>query len=341
MISERVRHARDFCGLTQAALEDLSGVAQGRISDIEAGRVAPKPKEVQSLARAMAFPVSFFSAGPLPDLPDGNFRRLKRGKARVTTQVRAQARQIVELVAAAERQIVLPPVRLAPVGTLTDIEDVAAFVREQAGVGFRDPIPNLTRAVERAGVIVAGLPGEIPDHYGFSAWPNYGVGGRPLIVFARSDPGDRQRFTIAHELGHLLLHTPERDRELEPDEAEKEANRFAGALLLPRDAAIEAMRSPLTLTTLAHVKARFGASIGTCAHRALDLELISPQRFVSLRKQMTSRGWHRSEPVEIEQEAPLLIRKVLDRIAHGGSVTQQAESVRLPTFAFRALNASN
>lgn len=114
--------------------------------------------------------------------------------------------------------------------------------------------------------------------------------GRPIIVYSATDAGDRQRFTIAHELGHLLLHSALRNDEVDLDQAEKEAHRFAGALLLPRVAAMEAMRPPLTLTTLASIKANFGKSIAMGARRALDLDLITEARFVSLRKQLTSRG---------------------------------------------------
>jgi Zn-dependent peptidase ImmA (M78 family)/transcriptional regulator with XRE-family HTH domain len=342
MIGERVRHARDFCGLTQAALADLAGVPQSKISEIEAGRDAnPKPEVLSGISRATAFPVEFFHLGPLPDLPDGNFRRLRRGKARVTRQVRAQARQIVELVERAEPFVSMPPVRLDPVASLESIEDLAGSVREQAGVGYRDPIPNVTRALERAGVVVAALPGEIPDHFGFSAWPDFGLGGRPIIVFASTDPGDRQRFSLAHECGHLLLHSPRRDSELDAAEAEKEANRFAGALLLPRELASEAMGTPFTLQDLAHVKAATGASIGTCAQRALDLGLITPRRFQSLRKQMTTRGWHRAEPVEVPNEDPLLIRKILDLVGEGNTVMDRATHAKMPLFAYQALTASN
>lgn len=341
MIGERVRHARDFCALTQVALADLSGLPQSRISEIESGRVRSTTEDVERISRATGFPASFFHAGPLPDLSDGYFRRLKRGKAVASRQVRAQARQIVDLVQRAEGVVTMPPIRVAPVRGVDDIEALAAQVRDHAGLGQRDPIPNLTRAVERSGVVVAALPGAITDHYGFSAWPDFGLDGRPIILFSRTDPGDRQRFTVAHELGHLLMHSPLRDDEIDRDDAEKEANRFAAALLLPREVALEAMQAPLTLTQLANIKAANGVSIGLCAQRARDLGLITDARFVSLRKQMTSRGWHRKEPVEVPPESPLLIRKILDLMGKGGSVSARAESVQLPLFAYRALSAAN
>lgn len=342
MIGERVRHARDFCGLTQVELSDLSGIPQSRISEIEAGRDArPAAETVASIARATSFPVEFFYKGALPDLPDGNFRRLKRGKVRATKQVRAQARHLIELVEDAEKVITFPPLRLEPVRAFDgDVDTVAENVRASAGVGYRDPIPNLTRAVERAGVVVAPLPGEIPDHYGFSAWPDFAMGGRPVIVYSSMDPGDRQRFTVGHELAHLLLHSPLRDDELDADQAEREADAFAGALLLPREAALDAMRPPLTLHTLSQVKATFGISIGAGAARAKQLGLISEDRFVSLRKQISSRGWNRREPVDVPNEQPMLIRQVLDLFANGDSVSDRASSAGLPVFAYRAMTAA-
>jgi Zn-dependent peptidase ImmA (M78 family)/DNA-binding XRE family transcriptional regulator len=342
MIGERVRHARDFCGLTQTALAELTGVLQSKISEIEAGRnTDPKTDDVGRIARATGFPMSFFYLGPLPDVPTGNFRRLKRGKAQVTRQIRAQTRQIIELIQRTEDTLRLPPVRLDPVDHIDSLESVVAVFRDAAGVGERDPIPNLTRATERTGVVVARLPGEIPDHSGFSVWPDFGFGGRPVIVFSSSDAGDRQRFTIAHELGHLLLHSPMRDDELDAKGAEVEANRFAGALLLPEEAARESLRSPLTLATLAHVKATFGVSIGMGARRAFDLGLIDEVRFVSLRKQLTGRGWHHHEPVDVPNEEPLLIRRVLDAISSGKSAVDRDDSVEMPAFAYRSLAAAN
>jgi Zn-dependent peptidase ImmA (M78 family) len=137
------------------------------------------------------------------------------------------------------------------------------------------------------------------------------------------------------------MHSPLRDDEMEPDAAEREANAFAGALLLPAEAAIKAMRPPLTLTTLANVKATYGVSIGMCAYRAKHLGLISDERHVSLRKQLTSRGWHRDEPVPVAQENTLLIRRVLELVGQGKSDIERAASVTLPPFAYRALAAAN
>jgi Zn-dependent peptidase ImmA (M78 family)/transcriptional regulator with XRE-family HTH domain len=339
VIGERVRLAREACLLTQHDLSDLSGVPLGTIGAIENSRIAsPSDDAIVKIARATGFPTSFFHLGDLPDMPEGHYRRLTKGTVKVGKQVRAQVRQIIELVQRSEGLLQLPPVQLEPVREVSDLEEIekiAARARQWLGVGSRDPIPNVMRAVERAGVVVIRLPNEMPHHDGFSAWPDYGLNGRPIIALTGGHPGDRDRFNTAHELGHLLLHTLRPG--IERAKAEKEAHRFAGALLLPREAAIAAMHPPITLRVLMGIKATFGTSIAMSAQRALDLNLITHHQFLSLRKQLSARRWLRAEPVEVSSEKPLLISKVVNILSGEGSTSERAARIAMPLFTFRAV----
>jgi hypothetical protein len=189
--------------------------------------------------------------GPLPDFPEGNYRKLQRGTTKVAAQVRAEVRQLSEVVLRAEQLVQLPPVSIEPVrqlDSIEEIEDIAGGARETLRLGKLDPVTNMTRAIERSGVVVVTVAAEVEDHSGFSAWPDFGLDGRPIIAICRGYSGDYDRFTLAHELGHLILHTL--CMKIEPPHAEREANRFAGALLLPGDAAREAMPPPITLGVL-------------------------------------------------------------------------------------------
>jgi Zn-dependent peptidase ImmA (M78 family)/DNA-binding XRE family transcriptional regulator len=344
MIGERIRLAREACRLTQEELAHNAEVSQGAVSAFEAGRLLePSREAIEQIAAATAFPVSFFYAGPLPDLPDGHYRRLLRGTSKVDKQVRAQVRQIVEVIQRGEASLRLPPVSLEPLRnkeplTPATIEQAASDTRRAIGVGERDPIPNVMRAAERAGVVVVRLPNETEDHDGFSAWPDLGLDGRPVLAVVGGKSGDRDRFTVAHELGHLILHTAR--PVAEPKIAEQEANRFAGALLVPAEPATDALRRPITLRTLMALKATFGISIAAGAQRARDLELITAEQFLSLRKQLSARHWLHSEPVPVESEKPMLIVRILDGLSGHGTTSQRAEKIGMPLFSFRALAAS-
>ncbi|MHB8395123.1 MAG: helix-turn-helix domain-containing protein [Candidatus Dormibacteria bacterium] len=338
MIGERIRLAREASRMTQAELGALVGLDQGQISAIEMGRQGVSPDLVESVAAATQYPVGFFTNDPLPDFPEGHYRRRTKGSSKESKQIRAQARQLSALVASAGDSVPLPEVVIRPIRDLEgprQIEEVAANARASLGLGAIDAISNVIRAVERAGVLVVRLPAEMSYHDGYSAWPNYGLGGRPILAIGSGKSGDRDRFTVAHELGHLLLHTLRLDTD--PPRAEMEANRFAGAFLLPRQVAIVALQPPLTLRMLMGVKAQYGTSIAMAIGRAHDLQLITASDRTSLHKQLATRRWTKQEPVEVPSERPSVLPTVLARLAGQGSRSERAARVGMPLFAYHAL----
>jgi Zn-dependent peptidase ImmA (M78 family)/transcriptional regulator with XRE-family HTH domain len=339
MIGQRIRLAREVCAMTQTELAASVGISQGTLSSIEIGQILqPSKQVVRQIAAATGFPPTFFYLGPLPDFPEGSFRRLARGRSKVSAQVRAQVRHIAEVVQRTESNLTLPPTTLKPTSVELNVDQIERYtveIRQFMGVGQNEPIPNLTRAVERAGVIVISIPTEMPDHDGFSIWPDYGLEGRPLVALTRGARGDRNRFTLAHELGHLLLHTLRPN--VDAKTAEGEANRFAGSLLIPRRAALQVITTPVTLGVLMRVKATHGTSIAMTAKRALDLKIIDQRHFISLRKQLSARGWTKAEPVEVGAENPILISKILLAAGGEGSWSERAARLPMQTFSYRAL----
>lgn len=316
MIGDRVRLAREYLSLTQQQLADAAAVTQSAISQIERGGPA-KERTLLAISDATGYSMEFFERGALPDLPDLSLRFRKRATARRTDdkRLRAHCRQGIELLSEIEQRAELPPVTLTPhyadVGE-EDIETLAVTVRQQLGVGPIDPVPNLMRAIERCGVLVFGASVNLNKHDAASAWPGFPV-GRPIVCYARGWPGDRQRLSLAHELGHLVLH---QTRTIEPDRAEAEAFRFGAALLIPRDAALEAIEPPVMLRSLAWAKSRWGVSIAALIRRAHDLRIVDGYRYQSLMKQLSARGWRKDEPVYVPVEQPSLLSKAL-RLVYG------------------------
>ena len=316
MIGERVRLVREYLGMTQQALADAAGVTQPAISQIEKG--GPVADEtLRSISRATGYALEFFGRGALPDLPELSLRYRKRASTRRSDdrRLRAHCRQAIELVAQLEEQAQLPPVALEPTsGDIgdDDIEQLAVSVRRQLGIGPDDPIPNLMRAVERSGVVVFGASVNPDKHDAASVWPNFPA-GRPVVCYTRGWPGDRQRLSVAHEIGHLVLH---QTRTVEPGRAEAEAFRFGAALLIPEDAALDAIEAPATLRSLAWAKSKWGLSIAALIRRGHDLRIIDHHRYRSLMKQLSARGWRKTEPVDVATEHPALLPKAL-RLVHG------------------------
>jgi Zn-dependent peptidase ImmA (M78 family)/transcriptional regulator with XRE-family HTH domain len=343
MIGARVRLAREACRLTQQQLAASTGVSQSTLSAIESGRITDPPQQaITKIASATQFPLSFFRLGPLPDLPEGNYRRRKRGASKVDKQIRAQVLHVVETVDRSESTLKLPVVVITPIRETPgpdDLETLATGMRGVLGLNNDTPIRNLIRAVERAGVVVVRLPAQAKQHDSFSAWPNYGLGGRPIIALSTGHPGDRDRFNVAHELAHLFLHTARPG--VARDQAEIEANRFAGALLLPRRAAKDKLSGrSVTLRVLMDVKASYGLSMAATAIRARDLNLISNVQVESIFKQLSARKWRRNEPVVVLQEMPLMIAQVVEALGGEGQLKERAERLSMSCFTLRALESS-
>jgi Zn-dependent peptidase ImmA (M78 family)/transcriptional regulator with XRE-family HTH domain/DNA-directed RNA polymerase subunit RPC12/RpoP len=340
MIGERVRLAREACRLTQKSLAVSSGVPPGTIGSIENGLISePSDNTIFKISVATGFPVGFFYLGQLPDMPEGRFRHKKRVPAKDRMQIRAQVRQTVELVQRSEQCLRLPKVTLSPITPPLDmdqIERLAVETREKLGIGQRDPIPNFTRAVERAGVVVVRLP-YVPGCDSYSVWPDYGFHGRPIIAIVGDHPGDRDRANVGHELGHLLLHTEASNIEYDP--AETEAWRFAGAILLPVAAAHDLMRRHLTMRVLMAIKANYGTSMSLTIRRAYDLGLISNDHYSSLNKQLSARGWRTHEPVPVHNEETLLIKKIISHMSDGDSLRDKNIHLNLQDQVLRKLLA--
>jgi len=248
---------------------------------------------------------------------------------------------MVEIVQWSDEVLSLPALEihaLPELGSIDDIEYHVLGVRDSLRVGHRDPIPHLIRAVERSGIVVLRLPVTMEDHEGFSVWPYFGLSGaRPVIVATGEHTGDRDRFTVAHELGHLVLHSSRRG--VNPGQAETEANRFAGALLIPEQVALEALQPPLTLDVLMGVKATFGVSMQALTMRAFDLRLIDESHRASIYKQLSRRGWRTDEPVAVPKEQPILMPQIVEELGGDGPIEDRAETLGMPTFALSALLA--
>jgi Zn-dependent peptidase ImmA (M78 family)/DNA-binding XRE family transcriptional regulator len=340
MIHERIRHARLYLGWSQTKLADIVGISQPAISQIEkTGQISDETLE--AIAAVTGFSPWWFRQGPLPDLPMGSLRFRKRAGTplRDDERVRANIRQALEVIDRFSEVVEIPPVRVRPVSSAEELDGEAIElkvleVREWLGVGPLDPIPSVVRAVERAGVVVMGSALEIERHDAVSFWSPDSL--RPVICFSRGFPGDHNRLSMAHEIGHLVLHQL---RYVTAAQAESEAFRFAGALLLPSTVAHEELEEPVTLRSLAYVKARWGISIAALIRRCWELGVISDAKRTSLEKQLSARGWRKTEPVHVPDETPLLIPKMI-KMAAGSSSPQRLHSLMgLPPLACKDLMA--
>jgi Zn-dependent peptidase ImmA (M78 family)/transcriptional regulator with XRE-family HTH domain len=304
----RLQQAREVRGFTQTALARQIGVHQSAIAQLEAGRIQPSPEVLAAISQHTSFPPTFFTRPSGPDFPLGSLRF--RARAAMTARQRRQAfwlaHTLYELMAQLAARAELPAPRVPRLDG--DPVAAAAMTRQALGLPPDQPIGPLIRTLERGGVWVVAVPVALPQREAFSTWAG-GDASTPVIVVTATTAGDRRRFSVAHELGHLALHQiPQGSLH----DVEQQADAFAAALLLPEAAMRQVLVPPITLTTLADLKARWGVSLQALIRRALTLECITPSHYRALYAQLGARGWRTQEPLGVPVERPRALRQLAE-----------------------------
>ena len=308
---ERIRQARELSGFTQKEVAEKVGVAQPFIAQLEAYKVLPSRHVLELIAKETDVLPSFFEQPPASvNLKIGSpaFRARKSAKAIERERAFAHADIYLEQIAAMVSRLNLP--QFEPLNVAEGPTEAARATREYLGIESDQPIPNLINSIERKGFIVVGLPFEMENIDAFCMWSSLDC-ERPVIVLSSGKPGDRLRATVAHEIGHVVLH-----KSLVGDykSMEAEAYSFGAELLLPEQAIREVIASKFNLTQAARLKLQWGVSIQFLVKRAADLGIITKRRYRYLFQQLSALGWRTREPanLDIPVEKPRTFRKMVE-----------------------------
>jgi Zn-dependent peptidase ImmA (M78 family)/transcriptional regulator with XRE-family HTH domain len=342
MLADRLRLARASAGLPLRDLADRIGnlVSAQAIGKYERGEMMPGSKVVIALARALGVSEDYLLSSGDVELTDVEFRkhRLVREKE--------QAQLTAKVLTAVERYLEIEDILAAnsfdwdqprgfpfPVQSAADAENAASRLRALWDLGS-DPIPALAEFLEERGIkvilvelaeTISGMMCLIRRRQGADV---------PVIVVNERHAGERQRFTLAHELGHLLLEVAH-----ETDH-EKHCHRFAGAFLMPADliwAQVGRRRSRFSLAELFQLKRLFGASIQAIVYRSKDLGILSEASSRELYRTISARGWRRQEPQPITPERPGRFRRLCFRALTEG-VISEAKAAELLGMTVRQLD---
>lgn len=305
---EMLALARESRRKTQTALAEEAGVVHSTISKVESGMSEPSEQLVEAYAKALRYPIEFFyTTAPPARLPVAFYRKKKSKGVVDLRTIEAQMRIACMHLDRLLRSVEPPPLRLQS-ADLSKGHKSASDVADELRMAWhvkRGPIPNVTALIEAAGVFVLSWNFDIPGVDALSIWPD---GLPPVIMVDTTVPGDRLRFTLCHELGHLILH----HQHVFPPEGdlEAEANEFASAFLMPRDD-IKPFLSGLSLERMAQLKMHWRASMQSILVRAADLGAITEAQSQRLWKQVNYMGLKRAEPVEIPREMPTMAKNLV------------------------------
>ncbi|MXY99882.1 ImmA/IrrE family metallo-endopeptidase, partial [Candidatus Poribacteria bacterium] len=324
-----IRQLRLMCGLNQIEFAKRVGIANGSVSKLENGRMALTDELIVAIAQVVDCSPEFLQIG-LPTVPTSRpmLRAYADAPKRAVDQQMAHCTTVAEIVEILQLRTIadtIPPFDGDPLDDHA-IDRFALEVRAAAQLDEGDVVGNCIRAAERLGCIVLPMNDVLGRHLGLSTRANLApfiCVSRPSFDPGRHVPGDRQRFTVAHEIGHLAMHSgtgPPQTSE-EARRVERQANLFASAFLAPGDAVIEDLREyggRVTLKTLARIKEHWGIAIKALVMRFQSLNVIDQHQARSLYKQISARGWNKEEPVTVGNEEAVWLTRAVQQWSSGG-----------------------
>ena len=299
MIGRRLKVARAASGLSLRGLEARIGgrVTAQAISKYERDDSVPGSGVLIALADALSVSVDYLTGDPDVVLDRIEFRKKKITSRREEAQVEGKVAHLLERYLTVEMLLSLPSVEWDqpreapyPIHGVQEAEYAARGLRMDWKLGI-DPIPNVVELLEGRGIKVLSI--DLTNIDGLTARARRAAEGVvSVIVVNRTAWGERQRFTLVHELGHMVLHVA-------PDvDAEKTAHRFAGAFLMPAEALwaeMGAHRSSIGWSELFGIKRLFGVSVQALTVRCRDLGIFDAKLYQRLFREFNRFGW-RSPP---------------------------------------------
>lgn len=300
----RLTLARKRRGLTMTKLAKAVGVEPRSISAYEKGEFGPDDVRLGKLCETLAFPPAFFFGDdldePTPDV--ASFRALSKMTAGQRDTALGAGAIALMLNGWIEERFELPRSDLPDLSREDDPEAAARTLRQQWGLGEL-PVKNMVHLLEAKGVRVYSLSVDAMEVDAFSMWR----ANTPFVFLNTKKSAEHSRFDAAHELGHLVLH---RHGSPQGREAEKQADTFASAFLMPRATVLAHAPYMASVEHLIRLKKYWNVSVAALNYRLHAVGALSDWHYQSLCIEIAKRGFRKREPAEGQRETSQILQKV-------------------------------
>lgn len=308
MKNNMLTFAREYRGMTQTSLAaKIPGLSQSNLSKYEKGLGTLSDETLCRIMSTLDFPVAFLDLKIENNVECRHYRK----KASINATDRNKIDRFISLVAYCfdwmSEYVNLPDFKFKYMDLEAGMtpEEVARQVRRMFRLGVA-PIENICNFIEQNGVFVYFWDCRCDEFDGVSLITDK---GNHLIIINQNMSNDRIRFSIAHELGHILMHQCCDFVVLEVRDKEKEAHRFASEFLMPEQA-VKSSLFNLTFSQLPILKSYWLTSMAALIQRAKSLKQINESKYKLLRIELSRRTWLRKEPYPVYMDKPTVISKI-------------------------------
>jgi Zn-dependent peptidase ImmA (M78 family)/DNA-binding XRE family transcriptional regulator len=286
LVANRIKNARVLRCLSQQNVADEIGVSKQMVSKYESGEAMPTSSKLIKLAKLFSLKIDYFFSSFQIELGDINFRKKSTFSMKKQSSLKEQIKINLENYLWIEDLLSIDYtfkniIQNSKVNSIEDVEKAVLKLRNEWNIGI-DPIHNIIQLLEDKEIKVIELF-DVDDK--FDGMATYVNDKYPVIVVNGNFPVERKRFTLLHELGHLLLNIPECDVKQE----ENFCNKFAAEFLFPRQIVIKEFggkRNHITLTELITTQKKYGISIPAIVYRLVDAGILSKQRHTDFYKKI-------------------------------------------------------
>lgn len=327
-LGESIKLRRQILRITLRGLAEQIGVSHTTVDKYEKNKLVPDSQSLIKLSKTLQIPIASLlrPENQQIQLNQMAFRTgemLKRDEKQINAETKEWLERYlhIENLTGRPRVFEMPDRFPRTISSFEEAEEAARDLRAAWDLGT-DPIENLTYLLEDKGIKIGIISGITQFDALFT-----GYAGHRVIVVKENLPRARQRFSLAHELGHCLL-------EVEGGlDEEKVMHRFAGAFLVPQEKVLfelEETRHKFSIKELLILKEKYGLSMGAWLHRAMDFGIITPENYLGIRKFFMKKGWNRKEPDDdsTKGEKPAMMEAMVLR-AHAEGIISTSKAAEL------------
>ena len=328
---QRLKEARIFRNMSMTELASKVGVKKQAISQFENNLARPKPETEFAIVGALSFPRTYFYQKS-ENIAVNNtfFRALSSTNALDKKTQEVKTKLVVQIYNFLCEYLEMPILNLPNLDSFKgDIETQAMSLRAYWNIGEK-PIANMVELIEHNGIIVSAFDVDSDKIDAFTQVHNISTYPQYCVVLGNNKKSAvRRNFDVAHELGHIILHSNiENLEELsleQQKELETEANQFASAFLMPKNAFYNDLIKANDLRTYVELKKEWHVSIAAMLIRAKTLGRINIKEYQSLMKSMSYRKWRIQEPLDdkLPLSVPTLFYSALEVLFENNIMTPQ------------------
>ncbi|WP_288886031.1 XRE family transcriptional regulator [uncultured Eubacterium sp.] len=314
----RLKEAMLFRKINMTELSEMTGIKKQSLSLYVHNSNNPTFDKVIKISRELGFPVDYFMSEDNCDVESGTtfFRSYASATKKERISQKIKLEYVAKMYKVLLKYVNFPEINIPVVEDnyisynvknidteeqYYKIDKLAKEIREYWDIGL-EPIRNLKYLLEFNGIIVTGFDDVNNKIDAFSQ--KIVVEGKKtyIIALALGDKSmQRLNFDMAHELGHILLHSSLNDIEkLSREELviiEKQANRFASSFLLPQDTFYKSVLAyPTNIDYYKVIKKKWKVSMQAMMYRAKDLKIVTENQFQYMMRIVSKRGWRIHEP---------------------------------------------